>query len=135
MELQLNGFITRDYDDHPALIYNKTVQKYQAESIPSLIQDWANYQYLDEGLGKKITSIPDCCMRIWYTDDRCTFEEAQEALCNHLDGCMTVQASYLGYSEWTITGLNLDIFTLGGHNLEKEIMAHEGEFCWIEITY
>ena len=74
MELQLNGFITRDYDDHPALIYNKTVQKYQAESIPSLIQDWANYQYLDEGLGKKITSIPDCCMRIWYTDDRCIFE-------------------------------------------------------------
>ena len=135
MELRLNGFITEDHDGHPALIYNLSASKYRAESIPSSIQSWANYKVLDDDhLGEKISFIPDCSIKIWYTDERCTFDEAQEALCNKLDGCMTVRAAYLGYSEWTITGLNLEEFTIGGHDLVKEIMAHKGEFCWIEVV-
>lgn len=135
MELLLNGYLTKDYDDHPALIEYTRTPKCWAESIPREIQNrFGKTFYDDEYLGKDITYIPDCCMSIWYTDKKCTFDEAQEALCNYLDGYMTVEVAYLGYSEWTIIGLNLEEFRIGGHNLKRELEDHIGEYCWIRIT-
>lgn len=134
MELLLNGYLTKDYDDHPALIEAATSPKYSAESIPREIQYRFGKVIYDIGLGKDISHIPDCCMSIWYTNEKCTFDEAQEALCNHLDGHMTVEVAYRGYSEWTITGLNLEEFRIGGHNLKRELEDHIGEYCWIRIT-
>lgn len=135
MELLLNGYLTKDYDGHPSLIKYTTSSRCGAESIPRIIQNrFGKTFYDDEYLGKDISYIPNCCMSIWYTDEECTFDEAQEALCNYLDGCMTVEVAYLGYSEWTITGLDLEEFKIGGHNLKKELEDHIGEYCWIRIT-
>lgn len=133
MELLLNGYLTKNDYDHPSLI---TPPKYfVAESIPRIIQyKFGKIFYDDEFLGKDISYIPDCCMSIWYTNKECTFDEAQEALCNYLDGYMTVKVAYQGYSEWTITGLDLEEFRIGGHNLKKELEDHIGEYCWIRIT-
>jgi hypothetical protein len=47
---------------------------------------------------------------------------------------MTVEVAYRGYSEWTITGLELEEFRIGGHDLKKELEDHIGEYCWIRIT-
>lgn len=135
MELLLNGYLTKDYDGHPALTEKPTSSKYWAKSIPREIQyKFGKTFYDDKCLGKDISYIPDCCMSIWYTDGECTFDEAQEALCNYLDGYMTVEVAYQGYSEWTITGFDLEEFRIGGHNLEKELEDHMGEYCWIRIT-
>ena len=135
MELLLNGYVTRDYDNHPALIKEKTSQTYQAESIPREIQYKFGCEfYDDEFLGKDVTYIPDCCISIWYTDKKCTFDEAQESLCNYLDGFINIEVAYLGYSEYTITGLNLEEFKIGGHDLNNEFEDHIGEYCWIRIT-
>ena len=134
MELLLNGYLTKDYDDHPSLIEEATSPKFSAKSIPTKIQNRFGTIFYDVGIGKDISYIPDCCMSIWYTNEKCTFDEAQEALCNYLDGCMTVEVAYLGYSEWTITGLDLEEFKIGGHNLKKELEDHIGEYCWIRIT-
>ena len=34
-----------------------------------------------------------------------------------------------GYSEYTITGIDIDTFSIGGHDLERELTSHIGEFC------
>ena len=134
MELLLNGYLTKDYNDHPALTKEPPSSPYWAKSIPREIQCEFGKKYYDIGLGKDISYIPDCCMSIWYTNEECTFDEAQEALCNYLDGYMTVEVAYQGYSEWTITGLDLEEFKIGGHDLEKELEDHIGEYCWIRIA-
>ena len=134
MELLLNGYLTKDYDGHPALTEYTTSSKYCAESIAREIQYRLGSEHFDKGIGEEITYIPDCSLTIWYTNEKCTFDEAQEALCNYLDGCMTVDVVYLGYSEYTITGYRLDEFRIGGHNLKEELEDHIGEYCWIRIT-
>lgn len=134
MELILNGYLCIDNDDHPALTNNENALWYHRESIAREIQNRLGSEYLDKGLGEEITYIPDCSLTIWYTNKKCTFDEAQEALCNHLDGCMTVNVVYLGYSEYTITGYDLETFKIGGHDLRKEFNDHIGEYCWIRIT-
>ena len=97
MELFLNGYITKDYNEHPALKGTKS-SKY-GESIPDAIQDKFNYINLKRGLGEKITTISNCNLSIYYTEDICTFEEAQEALLNKLYGDMLVHTVYTGYKE------------------------------------
>ena len=135
MELLLNGYITEDYDGHPALRKIKDGYGYsEAISIPNAIQDKFNYQKLNRGLGEKLTMIPNCNLTIHYTKDICSYEEAQEVLLNALYGDMMVHTSYVGYSEYTITGLDLETFTIGGHDLAAELESHEGEYCWIKIT-
>ena len=118
--------------DTPAL--SETKDSYRKTSIPNAIQDYFNYQKLDRGFGEKLTMIPDCNLTIYYTKDICTYEEAQEALLNALYGNMMVHTKYVGYSEYTITGLDLKTFTIGGHNLAFELESHRGEYCWIKIT-
>ena len=134
-ELLLKGYLGIDYDGHPGLDFKKNSTNRQwVCSIPNEIQYRFDYKMLNRGLGEKLTVIPNCSLSIWYTDDECTFEEAQEALLNKLDGCLTVHTVLLGYSEYTITGLALDIFSIGGHDLEREFKDHIGEYCWIRIV-
>lgn len=47
---------------------------------------------------------------------------------------MFVHTAYVGYSEYTITGLDLEDFVIGGHDLKQEFCSHIGEYCWIHIT-
>lgn len=132
MELFLDGYITKDYDGHPAL--SETKDGYRTSSIPNAIQEKFNYINLDRGLGEKLTTILNCNLSIYYTEDICTFEEAQEALLNELYGDMFVHTAYVGYSEYTITGLDLEDFVIGGHDLEQEFESHMDEYCWIHIA-
>lgn len=132
MELFLNGYIDKDYNGHPSL--KGTKDRICGESIPEAIQKKFNYIDLERGLGEHITTIPNCNLSIYYIEDICTFEEAQEALLNKLYGDMFVHTVYVGYSEYTITGLDLEDFVIGGHDLEQEFNSHMGEYCWIHIT-
>lgn len=43
-------------------------------------------------------------------------------------------AYYTGYSEWTVCGLRLDTLTAGGHDLKRELSAHEGEYVHLLIN-
>ena len=54
-------------------------------------------------------------------------------LLGHSDaiGEIKLQLNYVGYSEWTITGMDLVNFTVGGHDIDWELSSHLGEFCWI----
>lgn len=135
-ELLLKGYLGIDYDGHPGLDFRKnSPSRYSTvSSIPNEIQYQFDYDMLNRGLGEKLTVIPNCSLSIWYTEDECSFEEAQEALLNKLDGCLTVRVVLLGYSEYTITDLKLDEFSIGGHDLKRELRDHMGEYCWIRIV-
>lgn len=131
MQLVLNGWLKKDYDGMPAIIYNGFI-----ESIPRLIQNKTKYTDIDEeGLGEYYTNLPNCNMRIYYTDKECTQEEAECALVDKLEGGLEVDIALEGYSEYTITGYCLEKFTIGGHDLESEILNHIGEYCWIIMEY
>ena len=135
MELVLKGWLTLDSDNHPALSWKKDCKSWDAESINEEIQRRINYWIDDDdGLGVRKTFIPDCSLSIWYCSDKCTFEEAQEGVLRYLDGDLRIRDRYCGYSEYTITGMDLEEFTIGGHDLSVELSSHKGEYCWIRIT-
>ena len=55
--------------------------------------------------------------------------EAKEELC----GAFDMETSLTGYSEWTITGYDVDTCTLGGHNLMDILHNHSGEYVNIVV--
>lgn len=44
-----------------------------------------------------------------------------------------MEANYVGYSEWTITGYDLEECTLGGHDLNSILLSHSGEYVNIYV--
>lgn len=91
-------------------------------------------QTLIRGLGGKRSVIENCSMRAYFTQDESSLYEAQMKLVNMMyGGDMETKVSYVGYSEWTITGLDLDKFTIGGHDLTREFDSHMGEYMHLII--
>ncbi len=138
MKLELSGWLTKDYDGIIGLKQNKDAMSYMVDSIPDSIQKTFGYQRYNKGLGQKITYLPRISVRIFYADQECTLEQVQtEFLVKNLGwheeilGEIKLQLNYVGYSEWTITGMDLVNFTVGGHDIDSELSSHLGEFCWI----
>lgn len=134
--MTLCGYLMLDSDDVISLAESKTESFWGIESIPDKIHEEFGYRRLKKGthyLGGKATYLPDTSIRIYYTKEKCSLEEAQASLIDELYGTMEVQSSFTGYSEYTITGLELDKFIIGGHNLKYELADHMGEYCWIVI--
>ena len=48
-------------------------------------------------------------------------------------GDIKTKIDYCGYSEWTITGLDLDEFSIGGHELTQEFKPHYGQYMHLII--
>lgn len=44
-----------------------------------------------------------------------------------------MESNYTGYSEWTITGYDLDKCTLGGHDINQILLSHIGEYANIRV--
>ena len=74
MELILQGWIGRNSEGNLGLA--EEIDDYY-ESIAESIMDYFNYTKLDRGLGEKITTIPNANLRCWFSDEKCTLEEAQ----------------------------------------------------------
>ena len=101
-----------------------------------------------KGLGGKKAFIDNCNIRMYFTNKECDLDEAEIALLvkleveGYLDGHETkeelcgvfdMKTSLTGYSEWTITGYDVDTCTLGGHNLMDILHNHSGEYVNIII--
>jgi hypothetical protein len=82
-----------------------------------------------KGLGGIRAIIDDCNIRIYFTDKECELEEAMEAFDVLMyGGDIETKVNKVGYSEYTITGLSLEKFEIGGHDLESELSSHSGEY-------
>lgn len=137
MELILHGWLGYD-EEHNLGISQKRVEEsysWQYLSLAEEIMDYFNYMKVDEGLGRKITTIENANLRCWFSDEVCTLEEAQMNFESYMvTGNLLTQGHYVGYSEWTITGFNIDNLIIGGHDLETELKEHIGQYIHFILT-
>lgn len=109
-----------------------------ADSIVRKIEYYAeSHGFLREktkGLGGKQSIIQRCNMRAYFSKKECSLAEAQRRFDALMyGGDLVTDTSYTGYSEWTITGMDVDEFTIGGHDLDNEFGSHIGEYVHIII--
>lgn len=133
----INGFLNYDDDDLVGISETKNpkLRWKEVKSILELLKNEFGYKEYDGEyyLGGTKILVPDVSMRIYYTDKECTLEEAESALLDKMYGTLTVEASLTGYSEYTITGLEITTFTLGNHDIITELESNIGKYCWIII--
>lgn len=140
-QLHLKGYICTDHDGIIALRDSEPDQwswNNYGKSIIESIEEFAEANgmtgYHHNGLGGKKSYIDDCIMRAFFTDVKCELREAMLAMDLFMyGGDIKTKVSKCGYSEWTITGLNLDEFTIGGHSLRYEFSSHAGKYCHLII--
>ena len=137
MELVLQGWL--GYDE----VYNLGISQkkpeesdsWQYSSLAEEIMNYFNYMYDDGGLGRKITTIENANLRCWFSDNVCTLEEAQMNFESYMvTGNLLTQGHYIGYSEWTIEGFNIDDLIIGGHDVETELKEHIGQYIHFILT-
>lgn len=142
-ELYLKGYLCSDSNGIIALSDRNpdeceySWEKY-GDSIISSIESFAdNYGMTGEhhkGLGGRRAFIDDCNLRAYFTDKECELEDAMVAMDVIMyGGDIKTRVDRVGYSEWTITGLDLDEFSIGGHDLSSELSSHYGEYCHLII--
>ena len=129
--LYIKGFLEVNYDG----IYSTDES---SDSIINRIENYAEshglFGHTRKGLGGRRAIIDDCNMRAYFTNEKCTLVAAQMARDNFMyGGDLKTQVTYEGYSEWTITGLDLDEFTIGGHDLKSEFSSHVGKYMHLII--
>ena len=83
-------------------------------------------EFLEENNFKSIKFLYNNAIEVeGYFDEH----EAREDLCGDFD----LMTRLTGYSEWTITGYDVETCTLGGHNLMDVLRNHLGEYVNIVI--
>lgn len=102
----------------------------------------------NKGLGGKRAIIDDCNIRMYFTNKECELDEAEIALLVKLEvegyldeheakeelcGVFDMETKLTGYSEWTITGYDVETCTLGGHNLMNILCNHIGEYVNVVV--
>ena len=134
--LHLEGYLGTDYNgiislkDYESDRYGKSI----IESIESFAEENGMTGVHNKGLGGRKAYIDDCNMRAYFTSEECDLEEAMLAMDNFMyGGDIKTRVDYEGYSEYTITGLDLEEFSIGGHDLEYEFKSHYGEYCHLII--
>lgn len=138
-ELHLNGYVTKNEDQIISLSdekKNKTDYDREAhsivESVTEFAEDYGMVDYHNRGLGGTRAIIDDCNLRIYFTDNKCTLEEAMMAMDKLIyGGEIQLRTSLIGYYEYTITYMSLDEFSIGGHSLECEMESHIGNYVHI----
>lgn len=135
-KLHLEGYITTDYNEIVALSKikpSKSQKIYKARSIVEGIEDFAkDHGTLEEherGLGGREAWINNCNIRVYFTDKECSLENAMLAFDTFIyGGDINTEVEFEGYSEYTITGLELKQFSIGGHDLQKEFLSYYGKY-------
>lgn len=136
--LYIKGYLGKDSDGVIAVADKANYDCYSYYSIIDEIEDYAEVNgvlsHTDQGLGGRHSIIEKCNMRAYFTKSKTSLYEAQTSLINVMyGGDMQTKVSYTGYSEYTIIGLDLDEFTVGGHDLAKEFHSHIGEYVHLII--
>lgn len=130
--LYIKGYLTTDYN---GILSVKDDDSYwsHGDSIIASIESYAErngfVRKKQVGLGGTQSFIRNCNMRVFFTEKETTLPQAHMLLDAELyGGDLVTDTSLCGYSEWTITGMNLDEFSIGGHNLKSEFNSHMGEY-------
>jgi hypothetical protein len=138
MTKHIQGIITRNYDGFIDIDgYDFVDLMYEVAAAVGFAKRH------NKGLGGKRAFIDDCNIRMYFTNKECELDEAEIALLvklevegylddheakEELSGVFDLTTRLTGYSEWTITGYDVETCTLGGHNLLDILGNHIGEY-------
>lgn len=132
--LKLNGYIALGYDGMIGLTEVADPDYcWQIHSIQQTIRSEYSSMHLPKGLSQLLTTVPNCSIRIYYTDAECSLEEAESLVADIFEGGLVSTIALEGYSEYTITGYRCEDFVIGGHDLNAELKDHIGQYCWFII--
>lgn len=129
----ISGRIGKDYDGF---------SKIGIDSFVDIMYNFAEREnkavayYHGSGLGGRRAIIPNCNISIYFSEKEMDFEEAQEKFLDNMfgaSGAFEMEEDYVGYSEWTIIGYDLEECHLGGHNLNTILLSHIGEYANIKV--
>lgn len=110
-----------------------------ADSMFELAEKIGIADYKDELiLGGMRATIPNCAIWMFVSDKKVNIEEAQQRffdyiLCSGGNCDFEMDGDYIGYSEWTITGFELNKCQLGGHDLNAILLNNIGKYVNICI--
>lgn len=136
--LHLEGWLTETggvelYENR----HSKGVLSYRVGYVAELVAEFAEKVgsriETFKHLGETHASINNVNMRLYVTNSKCSLEDATFALVDKLEGCCVVETSLCGYSEWTITGMDVDQFTIGGHDVERELLTYKGKYVHLVL--
>ncbi len=131
VEMELSGFISSDYNDW-AMVGGTTF----AEFMYSIAKEYGVAYEYEHGLGGKKAIIPNVNIVMYTSKKEMPIEEAEETFLDQMfgaDGVYEMEANYTGYSEWTITGFDLDKCRLGGHDMNQILLSYAGEYANIRV--
>lgn len=152
MKLLLNGLIGTNYDGD--IIIGEDEFSNAMFNFAKRV-GLANEHH--KGLGGERAIIDNCQIRMFFTKTLCELDEAENALLvklygmgysiakdgeevtdnehtENLDGEFQLKTNFLGYSEYTITGYEVETCTLGGHNLLDILKSHIGQYVNIVVN-
>ena len=142
MKICLEGFIV-GYDNHnDDVLYKGGNNHYKNSGIGSTIQEKVenrdgvkNFCDYENSLGKNSNIIESCSIRLYFAEDKCTLEEADMALVDKLYGVFEIEKELTGYSEFTITGYDINKCEIGGHRLLDIINNHKDEYMILVMEW
>lgn len=143
MERHINGMITNNYSGGIDV---------GSHDFSDFMYDFADdvgfAKHHNKGLGGNKAFIENCNIRMYFTNKECDLDEAEIALLmklevrgflkNHeekevFEGRFNLETNLIGYSEFTITGYDIEKCTIGGHNLISILCDHIGEYVNIVV--
>lgn len=129
--MNISGFISTNWDGWATI--NEVPF---AESMYEFAERYGIAHEYDDGLGGKRAIIKHCSIAMYTSKKRMNFDESQKSFFDYMfgtDGTYEMEANYTGYSEWTITGFDLDKCSLGGHDMNEILVSHKGEYVNIRV--
>lgn len=85
-------------------------------------------------LGHRRSHIDDCSVKLFFSDSKID-EELAEQLAENFDGDLYFETNLTGYSEYTITGMDVDTLEIGGHDLMGILESHFKEYFLLRISW
>lgn len=132
------GFLTQDADENmtfseePDGCPNEII----AESIAGeLVNSSPSKKHPDDDDCNTHSSafIPKASVKIYFTENKSTLEEAKEKQILFSLGELDIYMEWYGYSEFTILGFFVEQFQIGNHDLESILRSHKGKYCHFEL--
>jgi hypothetical protein len=132
-ELHVQGWLNTDDNGMLATSKDKDSDSWDRDSpivrqVESFAEDNGMTGHYKRGLGGDKSYIEDANIRVYFTDKECDIDEAMESLLFELEGEVKTDIALCGYSEYTITGYDVEDFSIGGHDLDYEFSQHVGEY-------
>lgn len=142
--LELSGYIYLHGDEKDAyLIPEKPNDEYYYPEVGSIGDIVAEHfskvsKQFDVSLADWTKGVlvhyKDVFVQYYLSKEKIGWNEVVEEHIRRTAGDLTTQQMYSGYSEYTVTDSWVEMF-VGGHDLRKELMGHEGEYVNVRISY